>query len=140
MKQITLYELLQLFDPSVHGAILEAAAKHRSTHVVLFEDLALEHLEPRRSAMVIGPNNTYKTIEEIEGKPMGATPSQFLYPVSYAGIGSACPDCGCPPMEGPDADGLYDCRCGTFWPVDTSNPEHWDVALKHGLRKEDQND
>ena len=85
MKELTMKELLEMFDEAVHGDILDAAKRFNSTHVVVFENQAFDSSAfGSRSAVCVGPNNTYKTPQECEGKHLLDLPSQRQYPVAYA--------------------------------------------------------
>ena len=85
MKQVSLTELLAMFDASVHDQILAAAEKHQSTHIVCFENQAFDSSAfGARSAVVVGPNNTYQTPADCEGHWLNDLPSQRQYPVCFA--------------------------------------------------------
>lgn len=80
---------LEEFDPEVWPDIKEAAARYDATHVVMArcEDLWSSQ-RGRKTAMVVGPNNTYKTPEDCEGRWINDLPSQRQYFVKYARVGS----------------------------------------------------
>jgi hypothetical protein len=86
MLETTFEELLNEFDESVRDKIRAKAEEYKATHVVVYrnEDLGsfqCGHLQ----ALCIGPNNTVKTIDGLEGKAM---PGNWrFYPKSYAKVG-----------------------------------------------------
>lgn len=52
--------------------------------MILFRNVTLDSSELGRcSALPYGPGCTYKTLEEIGGRPIGDVPSRFQYPESY---------------------------------------------------------
>ena len=54
------------------------------TGVVLFENLVFDSSEYGKvNCMKVGPNCTYKTPEECEGKHLGYVPSRFQEAVAY---------------------------------------------------------
>ena len=64
--------------------IQELWAKETTEALVVFENLDFSASEyGQRATMQIGPTCTYKTVKEVEGKPIGQTPSVFKYPVAY---------------------------------------------------------
>ena len=90
MQALQRNEFLELFDESVRERILSAAARNQATHVVCFENVMLDSSQlGARSALCIGPQCTYKTLQEIEGKRLGDVPSRFQYPRSYWACGAS---------------------------------------------------
>ena len=88
LKEITVEELLKLFDPSVHDSIRRIAAKPGVTDLVVFENLQMDSSRfGDRSAVIVGPGCTYKSLEEIAGLHLGDLPSQRKYPVAFARCG-----------------------------------------------------
>lgn len=87
MKELTFSELLAEFERPTREKILEAIEKHGATHVVLAvcEDMWSSNLG-KQTAMMVGPNNTYKTIEECEGQWIGDLPSQRQHFTKYAKV------------------------------------------------------
>lgn len=86
LRQISMDELMAMFDPSVHQGIQQAVSKFRPTHVVVFENLQMDSSEfGQRTALTIGgPENTYKTLDEVREGRLGDVPSRFQYPTHYA--------------------------------------------------------
>lgn len=86
LKKLTPNDFLDLFDESVHSAILASAARYPDREaLVCFENLQMDSsLFGLRSALVVGPSNTYN-LEDIvkSGARLGDVPSRFMYPVSY---------------------------------------------------------
>ncbi len=86
MKQLNAQEFLALFDPSIHEAITRQVRVTfpDATHMVCFEDVELRiKLDRARTAVVVGPANTFKSPADCEGKWLNDLPSQRQYPVSY---------------------------------------------------------
>lgn len=84
MKQITMPEILDLFDKSVHARIKELAQNPRTSHLVLFEnqDFCSSRFGAK-SLMQIGPDCTYKTLSDVEGHHLNDLPSQRQYPIAF---------------------------------------------------------
>jgi len=84
MKELSKQELLAEMDVDVHPLIEKNIKKYQATHLVLFEnqDMCSSSLGAR-TVMCVGKNNTYKTIEECEGKWLNDLPSQRQYAVSF---------------------------------------------------------
>jgi hypothetical protein len=76
-------EFMGRFDPAVHHALVKKARQDGVTHLVCFENLALECMGHPRSALPVGPACTLKTVEETHDKRLGEVPSQFQWPVAY---------------------------------------------------------
>lgn len=52
--------------------------------IVLFENRMMDSSNMgAMTAMIIGPTNTYKTVEECEGKHLNDMPSQRQHPVAW---------------------------------------------------------
>lgn len=86
LKKLTEAEFIDLFDPSVRDAVLALAARHPDCEaIVCFENLDLSSSNlGARTALVVGPSNTYKLEDIIKpGARLGDVPSRFQYPVSY---------------------------------------------------------
>lgn len=81
IKQVVSSEFFKLLDPSVHEAVRQAITRCQATAVVLFEnvDLCSSHLG-ERTAMVVGPTCTYKTVADCEGHHLHDLPSMRQYP------------------------------------------------------------
>jgi hypothetical protein len=84
LKQITLEQLLQMFDPEVHDTIQRLAQSEDTTGLVVFENLQMDSSQfSNRTAMVVGPTRTYKTVEACEGQHLYDLPSQRQYATCY---------------------------------------------------------
>jgi len=81
MKQVTAAEFMAKFDSEVHEAIRDSLRSLKSDAVVCFEnvDMCSSRLG-ERTALGVGPNNTYKTVEECDGKWLNDLPSMRQYP------------------------------------------------------------
>jgi hypothetical protein len=85
LEHISPQELVSYFDPSVHQDIVDRINRFKATHVVVVEDLELIPKPHHRiTAVVVGPNNTWRTPKDAVGKWIGDLPSQRLYPTKYA--------------------------------------------------------
>ena len=85
MKQLTYHEFFaSIEDPTTRAAVKLAIERFQPTHVVAFvnQDMCSSQLG-HTSYLCIGPNNTHKTLTEVEGQRLGALPSQFQYPDHY---------------------------------------------------------
>ena len=75
---------LELFGESVRGDILAAATSFEATHVVCYENIAMDSPSfGERSALTIGPKNTLKTLEDTRGHWLNDLPSKRQYPRYY---------------------------------------------------------
>jgi hypothetical protein len=85
LKQITLLELLALFDESVHAQINALAhSDPEDLALVVFENLDMSSSAlGERSVLIVGPNRTYKTPEACEGQRIGDVPSRFKYATQF---------------------------------------------------------
>lgn len=86
LKELTPNDFLNLFDPSVHSAILASAARYPDKEaLVCFENIDMSSSQiGQRAALVVGPSNTYKLEDIIKpGARLGDIPSRFQYPVSF---------------------------------------------------------
>lgn len=84
MKELSKQELLSLMDRDVHDLIEKNIKKYQATHLVLFENQQMDSSAfGARTVMCVGKNNTYKTVEECEGKWLKDLPSQRQYAVSF---------------------------------------------------------
>lgn len=91
MKEITYEELLSMFDEKSAREISDKATEIDSTHAVVFENAELRVDAPiNRTALLVGPNNTCKSIAEVEGRYLGDLPSERVYPQYYAAIKGEC--------------------------------------------------
>lgn len=81
MKFVPASEFIALFDPSVHSALLDSLRRYPDAiAMVEFEnmDMCSSHLGDR-SAMLVGPSNTYKSVNECDGRWLNDLPSQRKY-------------------------------------------------------------
>ncbi len=85
MKKLTLDELHILFDQEMHPLLASMAVRFQdATHLVVAENLDMSSSQlGERTAMIVGPSNTYKTLEECEGKHLNDLPNQRQYFTSY---------------------------------------------------------
>lgn len=84
MTKLTLSELLSKFDVEVHPALLKLANKEDVLGVVVFENLQMGSSEfGLRTALAVGPNNTYKMVAECEKIWLRDLPSQRQYATAY---------------------------------------------------------
>lgn len=92
-KQLSWKELMDLvkaepFKPEIINAILtgiETLAKRPGvTHIVVFENINLDASQGgRKTAVVVGPSCTYKSLDDVRDKHLGSAPSDHQYPVYY---------------------------------------------------------
>ena len=85
LKQLTRDEFLSHFDPSVHARIKAAVVRYPDAEaVVIFENVAFDSSAfGDRQALVVGPSNTFKSVEFCEGKWLNDLPSQRQYPQAF---------------------------------------------------------
>jgi len=71
------------FDEEVHVQIKEMLERKDTVGMVMFEnlDLTSSHIG-ERTAMIVGPNYTYKSVAECQGRHLGQVPSVFQYPLA----------------------------------------------------------
>jgi len=61
-----------------------------ATHIVIFSNLDFSSSEfGKYTAMVIGPDQTYKSLDQIENYWLHDLPSRRQYPVAYIELGGA---------------------------------------------------
>lgn len=84
-RTVSFAVLLSMMDPSVHENIARAVENSDSTHVALFEnlDMSSSHLG-ERTVLCVGPNNTYKTVADLDGSHLYDLPSMRKYPTMVA--------------------------------------------------------
>jgi hypothetical protein len=83
--EITFDEFMDLFDDATGNTILKRAGDYQSTHLVLAEKLQMDASQfGARTAMCVGPNNTYQTVEQCAGQWIHDTPSQRQYFTKFA--------------------------------------------------------
>ena len=85
MNRITKEEFFKLFDPSVHDATAMSLEKYKdAVGIVVFENQCMDSSSlGSRSAVVVGPSNTYKTVDALVGRWLNDLPSQRQYATSY---------------------------------------------------------
>lgn len=85
MKELTREELFALFDESVHSRLEDCITRYPDCEgVVVFENQMMGSSElGMRSAVVVGPSNTYKSIADCEGKWINDLPSRRQYASYY---------------------------------------------------------
>lgn len=84
MKQITFEQLLEMFDPDVHPRLKDNFKQTHVTGMVVFENQQMDSSRfGHRTAMIVGPQCTYKTVEECEGKHLHDLPSQRQYATAF---------------------------------------------------------
>jgi len=70
-------------DEGVHWDIQHTLYRDGVDAVVCFENLDMSSNQlGRRTAMAIGPDRTYKTVDAVQGKHLGDVPSRFQWPVA----------------------------------------------------------
>jgi hypothetical protein len=100
MKQVNAQEFLALFDESVHQAIAANLTRHKSVAVVCFENQMFDSSAfGARSALGIGPNNTYKTVEACEGQWLNDLPSQRQYAQCWCPASEVITECNSPSVK-----------------------------------------
>lgn len=84
LKEITLAEVKEMFDESVHSNIDTAYGRPGVDALVVYENIDFASSSfGERSALVVGPRCSVRTLEDAAKQPLGATPSQFQYPRYY---------------------------------------------------------
>ena len=84
MKRISAQEFLEIFNPSVHAKIAARLREDKSVAVVCFQTADLSASRVLSSALGVGPNNTFHTVADTEGRYIGDLPSQRQYAESWA--------------------------------------------------------
>ena len=89
MKEVTLLDLLAMFDETTQEPIMRSVVKTRASHVVVMENQRMDSSEVgRRTALMVGPTCTY-TLADAQTMPgfrLGDVPSRFQYPVAFAAV------------------------------------------------------
>lgn len=83
---MTIHDLIRVDDmsDSVMMLLLDAIREFQPTHLVLFQCQQMDSSCFGSSTIIpIGPNNTYKTMEDVKGKWLHDLPSQRQYPVAF---------------------------------------------------------
>ena len=88
IKLITMDELLAKFDPRTRPAIQMLPKKQpTATHIALFENLQMDSSAVGQcTAVLVGPENTFKTLEAIDGGHIGDLPSQRQHAVAAVAL------------------------------------------------------
>ncbi len=87
LEKVTLQELLERFEAEIRMVIVERIATLGASHVVCFENLQMDSSAfGARTALMVGPTCTYKTVDEIRERRLGELPSVFQYPTCYAEV------------------------------------------------------
>ncbi len=83
IKRVTMEEFMALFADAETQRQIKASMQRfpDATGVVCFEnqDMCSSHLG-HRSAMIVGPSNTYTGIDVCDGHHLGDLPSRFQWP------------------------------------------------------------
>jgi hypothetical protein len=92
MKQLSLPELLELFDPEVHQR-LESLSSRPGASLVVYEsrDLSSSRLGDR-TALLVGPGCTYSSVAEAPAW-LGDLPSERQQAIAFFSR-LRCDDCG----------------------------------------------
>ena len=84
MQQKTKNEFLAMFDESVHDIVVAKIREFGATAIVCFENQQMDSTQfGARTAMPVGPRNSFKNVEDVKGKHLNDLPSQRQYPVAY---------------------------------------------------------
>lgn len=84
IEEKPLDEFLCMFDRDVHTDILSKFNSSGVTAVVCFENLDMDSSQlGARTAVIVGPECTYKDVEACQGQHLGDVPSRFQWPVVY---------------------------------------------------------
>lgn len=61
-----------------------ALADQEVTHIVQYRNITLDSSQlGTESHLMVGPELTYKTVDELDGKPLGDVPSRFQHPQGF---------------------------------------------------------
>jgi hypothetical protein len=87
LKEISWKQLLGMFEDETAKVIIQRSKSYVSTHVVVFMNNQMDSSRTGdRTAVCVGPNNTYKTLADCDGKWLNDLPSQRQYANFYAEI------------------------------------------------------
>ena len=93
MKQLDRASFLDMFDASIHDALIDAAQKPGTVALVAFENQAFDSSAfGARSALRVGDGCTYASVETTEGKWLNDLPSQRQYPVGFVLVSDLVPN------------------------------------------------
>lgn len=89
IKEMPYDKFWAALDPEFQEAITERLTKltHKPTHLVLFENqnFSSSHFGEQQ-ILLVGPDFSHKTIEELDGKWIGAVPSVMMYATTYTAL------------------------------------------------------
>ena len=84
MKQISYRQLASHFHPEVHDALERIARRPGATHLVLFQNKALDSsAHGLCTALAVGPGHTRASLEEAYASHLNDLPSQRQYPIAH---------------------------------------------------------
>ncbi len=87
LEKAPLEELLERFEPEVRPVIRERMVTLEASHIVCFENLQMDSSAfGARTAVMVGPTCTYKSVDELREGHLGQVPSMFQYPTCYAEV------------------------------------------------------
>jgi hypothetical protein len=87
LKEVTMAELLADATKYELEHVQEIVQALRPAYLVRLENQQMDSTcFGDRAFLCVGPNQTYKTPQECEGKPIGNLPSQRMYPVAFAKV------------------------------------------------------
>lgn len=86
IKQLSATEFLEQFSPHLAHPIVGKLPLHPdAVAVVCFENCTLDSTAcGERTAVIVGPSNTFESVEACEGKWLNDLPSQRQHPVTFA--------------------------------------------------------
>lgn len=95
MKQLTKVELLDLFDPAVHGTLAWWMQMPGVEALVVFENVMMDSSAfGERTATPVGARFTFTSVEACEGKWLNDLPSQRQHATSFFLIQGETKACG----------------------------------------------
>jgi hypothetical protein len=84
LKKVEYMEILETMDVETWPHIGDMIDRLEATAIVLFKNLELGRTD--QTVMAIGPNCTYKSIEDVRGGHLGDTLSSHQYPIMWAEV------------------------------------------------------
>lgn len=101
MEELTFDELVSSFVPaevstfareSVIADIEDRIRRYSPTHLVLFRNLQVDSSAfGQAQILAVGPRNTHKTLDELEGGWLNDLPSQRQYPTHFCVVREGSP-------------------------------------------------
>lgn len=80
-------DFLALLSKPMCRDIAERIKMFKPTHLVLFENQQMDSSNfGNRTCLCVGPNNTYKTVEDVKSSHLNDLPSQRQYPTCFCRI------------------------------------------------------